>query len=310
MEIVLSPLRILVPIFPERQPSGPLAVEDIAFSLFVATLICSSAGYFLTRSSPLLLVRLLHRLAPRLELRDEVWEEPLPGKEISLGHEAAEEGSSTEKRKLLRKRTGPELLFIVVHNGVVATLALLAWVFGAPSLALHAFCLEVSYEIFDSFSLGFQRMEPETLIHHLVSPICVLCSTQTDVDFRVLCQLCICIDLSGAILGMCKFLLRFSHLSASNIYKRLTMVYLVLRVILPVIDTVIIVLRELSVKGGFFSRMQLQTANTNPFSRTDWMQLYFWSMAVMNAFNAYFFLVVRARARLPAQVVASWEARS
>ena len=69
--------------------------------------------------------------------------------------------------------------------------------------------------------------------------------------------------------------------------------------------------------------------------RTDWMQLYFWSMAVlgsartipstehcqgvlfriplqqvMNAFNAYFFLVVRARARLPAQVVASWEARS
>ena len=65
------------------------------------------------------------------------------------------------------------------------------------------------------------------------------------------------------------------------------------------------------------------------------MQLYFWSMAVlgsaqtmpspkhcqtfrfhtprqqvMNAFNAYFFLVVRARARLPAQVVASWETRS
>ena len=64
-------------------------------------------------------------------------------------------------------------------------------------------------------------MEPETLIHHLVSPICVLCSTQTDVDFRVLCQLCICIDASGAILGMCKFLLRFSHLSASNIYKKL-----------------------------------------------------------------------------------------
>ena len=35
--------------------------------------------------------------------------------EISLGHEAAEEGSSTEKRKLLRKRTGPELLFIVAR---------------------------------------------------------------------------------------------------------------------------------------------------------------------------------------------------
>ncbi|CAE7446992.1 unnamed protein product [Symbiodinium natans] len=308
-EIILSPLRILVPIFPERQAFGPLPVEDIAVSLFVATLICSSAGYFLTRSSPLLLVRLLQRSVPTLALRDEVWEEPLPGKEAQPAHEAAEEGS-TEKRKSPRKRTGPELLFIVVHNSVVATLALLAWVMGAPSLALHAFCLEVSYEIFDSFSLGFQRMEPETLIHHLVSPICVLCSTQTDVDFRVLCQLCICIDASGAILGMCKFLLRFSHLSASNIYKRLSLVYLVLRVILPVIDTVIIVWRELSVKGGFFTRMQLATANTSPFARTDWMQLYFWSMAVMNAFNAYFYLVVRARARLPAQVVANWEARS
>ena len=76
------------------RPVEKTAWEDIAFSLFVATLICSSAGYFLTRkgvrgsavksraelparSSPLLLVRLLHRLAPRLELRDEVWEVPL-----------------------------------------------------------------------------------------------------------------------------------------------------------------------------------------------------------------------------------------
>ena len=152
-------------------------------------------------------------------------------------------------------------------------------------------------------------MEPETLIHHLVSPICVLCSTQTDVDFRVLCQLCICIDASGAILGMSKFLLRFSHLSASNIYQQpvcslkihwklllhlqydiLTMCSsrlhgakaLVVGVLDPqshiacgrswlshltsrlraacavsIKDTVIIVWRELSVKGGFFSRMKL-----------------------------------------------------
>ena len=114
--------------------------------------------------------------------------------EVQLGQEAAEEGegSSPEKKKLLRKRSGAELLFIapwpersqghfevrqghkyrrglaemlldldeVVHNGVVATMALLAWVMGAPSLALHAFCLEISYEIFDSFSLGFQRSSP------------------------------------------------------------------------------------------------------------------------------------------------------
>jgi len=44
---------------------------------------------------------------------------------------------------------------------------------------------------------------------------------RTDVDFRVLCQLSICIDLSGALLGMSKFLLRFSHLSASKIYQLL-----------------------------------------------------------------------------------------
>ena len=62
-------------------------------------------------------------------------------------------------------------------------------------------------------------MEPETLIHHLVSPICILCATQTDVDYRVLCQLSLCIDISGAVLGVSKFLLRFSHLSASKIYQ-------------------------------------------------------------------------------------------
>ena len=43
------------------------------------------------------------------------------------------------------------------------------------------------------------------------------------------------------------------------------------------------------------------------FARTDWTQLYFWSMAVMNAFNAYFFLVIRSRARLPAHLVAKYE---
>ncbi|CAE8638694.1 unnamed protein product, partial [Polarella glacialis] len=180
----------------------------------------------------------------------------------------------------------------------VTTLACAAWLLGSPSLALHAFCLEVSYEIFDTFSLGLQRMEPETLIHHIVSPICIICSTQTDVDFRVLCHLCICIDLSGSILGFSKFLLRFSHISATKIYKRLFYIYALLRVALPLIDSVIIVVREVTAKGGFFARFQsiVEDGSTKHgyFARTDWTQLYFWAMAVLNAFNIYFCLVIRA----------------
>eukprot|EP00913_Durusdinium_trenchii_P012318 g11563.t1 len=76
-------------------------------------------------------------------------------------------------------------------------------------------------------------------------------------------------------------------------------------------DTVIIVLRELTTKGSFSTRLQLQAESTEGFfARTDWTQLYFWSMAVMNAFNAYFFLVIRARARLPAHLVASYETQN
>ena len=84
------------------------------------------------------------------------------------------------------------------------------------------------------------------------------------------------------------------------------MVYVFLRVIFPLIDTVIIVLRELTTKGSFGKRLQQQVEG-GFFARTDWTQLYFWSIAVMNAFNAYFFLVIRSRARLPAHLVAKYE---
>ncbi|CAJ1334791.1 unnamed protein product [Effrenium voratum] len=299
---------LVVPIFAEPRAFGPQPAQDVAFSLVVMTLICSAAGYWLTRSQPLLLTRLLLRLKPDLQLRDEVWEEALLAKEKEedppdLGQ--AEQGAPRARNR--RKRSGAELLFIVVHNAAVAAMAALSWALGWPDLALHAFCLEVAYEIFDSFSLGFQRMEPETLIHHLVSPICILCSTQTDVDFRVLCQLCICIDASGAILGLSKFLLRFSHLSAQKIYQFLSIIYVFLRVIFPLIDTAIIVTRELMTKGGIISRMHFQADSSGYFDRTDWTQLYFWAVAVLNAFNVYFYLVIRARARLPAHVVASYE---
>jgi len=300
---------MFVPVFPERLAFGPRGAEEVFVAVVLMTAVCSAVGYVLTRKAPLLQTRILLRLLPMLQLRDEVWEETMPCKSVST-EEAAEEGSSVQQRKMqLRKRTAAELLFIVLHNGAVTALAGAAWILGSPTLALYAFSLEVAYELFDSWSLGMARMEPETFIHHIVSPICILCSTQTDVDFRVLCHLCICIDFSGSLLGLAKFLLRFSHLSASLIYQRLYIVYLFLRVVFPLIDTAIIVGREVYTKGGLFSRLQLQDGSEGPFSRTDWTQLYFWAMAVLNAFNIYFCLIIRARARLPAQVVARQEAR-
>lgn len=307
---------LVVPVFLEREAFGPRQWDEVALSLLLTTACCMGAGFLLTwprAGCSRLLVRLLLWVWP-LELRDEVWEEarqsgvsPCNSSESGA---AAEEGDASRRRPS-KKRTGAELLFISVHNSAVSTLAVLAWLLGLPSLALHAFTLEVAYEIFDTWSLGAARMEPETLIHHIVSPICILCSTQTDVDYRVLCHLCICIDVSGAVLGLAKFLLRFSHISPSLIYRRLLVVYVVLRVVLPLMDTAIIVHREVSTKGGLFSRLSsLDAAGTQlALGKTDWTQLYFWAMAVLNAFNIYFCLVIRSRARLPAQVVANYEAR-
>ena len=45
----------------------------------------------------------------------------------------------------------------MVHNSAVASLAAWAWLLHWPTLALYAFSLEIGYEVFDSFSLGFQR---------------------------------------------------------------------------------------------------------------------------------------------------------
>eukprot|EP00746_Dinoflagellata_sp_MGD_P034220 gnl/MRDRNA2_/MRDRNA2_181694_c0_seq1.p1 gnl/MRDRNA2_/MRDRNA2_181694_c0~~gnl/MRDRNA2_/MRDRNA2_181694_c0_seq1.p1 ORF type:complete len:251 (+),score=25.29 gnl/MRDRNA2_/MRDRNA2_181694_c0_seq1:57-755(+) len=197
-----------------------------------------------------------------------------------------------EKGGVGKHRTASEYLFIPVHNGLVALLSAVAWLVGSTKLALYVFCLEVAYEVFDSIWLGPKRLEPETVIHHLVSPICILCSTQTEVDFRVLCHLAICIDLSGAILGFCKFLLRYTHIPAAKIYQRLTYVYVVFRVVLPLIDTMIIVAGELTKR---------------PVS--DWLQLYFWSMAVMDTFNCYFCWVLWHRAKAPNHILNQVEGR-
>jgi len=282
----------VAPVFPgEPKKFGPRPATEVAVSLVVTTAICSYAGYHLTRSTTLL--RLLGRFRP--QLRDEAWIEDLESKGGTGAH---------------RKRSAAELLFIALHNGTVALMAAAAWLIGSPTLALHAFSLEVGYEIFDTFNLGPARLEPETLIHHIVAPICIICSTQTDVDFRVLCHLCICIDFSGAVLGYCKFLLRFAHVSSAQVYRRLGYVHGLMRVFLPLVDTVIIVRNSIVARGGFFrwNSLDLESSSHRAmWAQTDWTQLYFWAMAVLNAFNAYFWCVIRARAKLPQHILAQFE---
>lgn len=282
---------LVAPVFPgEPKKFGPRSASEVTLSVVVATSLCSVAGYYLTRCSVIL--RLCSRWMP--QLRDEAWIEDMESKGGTGAH---------------RKRSAAELLFIALHNGAVAVLAAVAWLFNSPSLALHAFCLEVGYEIFDTFNLGPARLEPETLIHHIVAPICILCSTQTDVDFRVLCHLCFCIDFSGAVLGYSKFLLRFAHVSSAKVYHRLMWVHGLLRVALPFIDTAIIVVNQVIARGGLFRLGRMDLDATHPvWSQTDWTQLYFWAMAVLNAFNAYFWFVIRARAKLPQHVLAQFEA--
>lgn len=285
-------LSLVAPVFPgESQKFGPRPATEVAVSLVVTTALCSAVGYRLTRSSTL--VSALGRWRP--QLRDEAWIEDSESKGGSGAH---------------RKRSAGELLFIALHNGTVCLMAALAWLFGSPTLALYAFSLEVSYEIFDTFNLGPGRLEPETLIHHIVSPICILCSTQTDVDFRVLCHLCICIDFSGAVLGYSKFLLRFAHVSSAQVYRNLAYVHGAFRVFLPLIDTVIIVRNSIVARGGLFhwNHMDLDLDSSHAmWAQTDWTQLYFWAMAVLNAFNVYFWYVIKARAKLPQHILTQFE---
>jgi len=289
---------IAVPIYPETIHFGPRGWGEIVASLLAMTGLCCTVGFWLTRSPVLL--RFVAKY--NAELRDEAWDELRP----PVAEQSAEASVEEARRPPIKKRTSSELLFITVHNGSVTVLAAIAWILGQPTLALYAFCLEVAYEIFDTISLGSQRMEPETLIHHIVSPICILCSTQTKVDFRVLCHLCICIDLSGAILGYSKFLLRYAHVSSSLVYRRLTWVYFALRVVGPLIDTAIIVTTEVKTRGTLFG-LGVYNDHDKFFARTDWTQLYFWAMAVLNTFNFYFFMVIRARARMPPQMCANME---
>ncbi|CAE8623272.1 unnamed protein product, partial [Polarella glacialis] len=98
LSVMQGAFSLVVPSFPERQPFGPRPAQEVVVSLLAMTALCSAAGYFLTRASPTVLLRLLTRIAPGLQLRDEVWEEAKLGIDaVSAGGRAAEEGSSSQR---------------------------------------------------------------------------------------------------------------------------------------------------------------------------------------------------------------------
>jgi len=305
--LVQGLVNLVVPMALDGEPQkfGPVPVTDVLLSLVLTNSVCAVVGWYCHRSNVLL--EALRRVVPKTlpQLRDEAFD--LLPQELSMPDEDRESGRPVAPRGI-RKRTAAELLFIVLHNGSVSLLAALAWLLHSKALALHAFTLEIAYEVFDTFHLGPSKLEPENIIHHIVSPICILCSTQTDIDFRVLCHLCICIDLSGAILGYSKFLLRFSNVSCQMVYRRLFFVYLALRVIGPYGDTIIIVVNSIVARGGRPLGLPPLTADgrLEPF-HTDFTQLYFWAMAVLNAFNGYFCFVIHARSKMRPEVLTHYE---
>ena len=118
-----------------------------------------------------------------------------------------------------KKRTTSELRFIVFHNFTVCIFSLIATLLStsrhryfAVHLAFSAFSLEIAYELFDLLALGSrQALDPETMIHHIASPLCILFSIGTTVDVRVLCHLMICIDASGALLALIRLQMRLQR---------------------------------------------------------------------------------------------------
>merc|ERR1711865_670984 len=106
------------------------------------------------------------------------------------------------------------------------------------------------------------------------------------------------------------------------IYSRLSYVYLVFRVVLPFIDTGIIVHNTLSTRGRPWIGVlggdgwpnstlpDIHASHIAAFPHQDWTQLYFWAMAVLDVFNLYFYFVIRSRARMPAHVLSHWEERT
>ncbi len=108
-------------------------------------------------------------------------------------------------------RTTTELYFIVLHNSLGCLFAALAWFFLSRRLALMTFCYEIGYQLFDGVALyrRYGKLDPETFLHHTFSPMCILFSTQTTIDMRVLCHLSLCIHISGVCMTVGKIKIRY-----------------------------------------------------------------------------------------------------
>ena len=98
---------LLLPIFSEHLPFGPIPWPDILLSLLLMTSLCTAMGHLLTSRKPLLLTKLLLKMCP-MALRDEAFEEAKQELDV-----APEDGLP---RRQMRKRSGGELLFIAARN--------------------------------------------------------------------------------------------------------------------------------------------------------------------------------------------------
>lgn len=122
----------------------------------------------------------------------------------------------------------------------------------------------------------FGRVDHETVIHHLCAPLCILFSTQTSVDFRILCHLLVCIDLSGAALALARISMRTGRYKIATVYRKIFPLYLYFRILGPYFDTLLILHNMFAIPGN------LQT----------WTQLYFLCMMACNVLNGYFCTII------------------
>ncbi|KAF4665161.1 hypothetical protein FOL47_004736 [Perkinsus chesapeaki] len=231
---------------------GPITVKSITINVIEMTLLASLLGFVLLRS----------------KLLPESWKKP---------HEKAKKYS----------RTSAELVLVAVHNALVVLMCLIAANASTRTSrnwwALHAFSFEIGYEVFDLVNTN-RRLSPDALIHHICSPVAILTSAFTSTNVNLLLHLAICMDFSGAWLALCKLVSRH-HAGAdegkrksSHEYRRMLLVYLPCRVILPTYD-IALILEQLCYLDNPFGTWSLPP---------DWTRPYIWSMSVLMAFNGYF----------------------
>ena len=186
-------------------------------------------------------------------------------------------------------RGSHNLAFIVLHNGCVATLSLVAGVMGSRQLALLAFALEIGYECADILLMR-NNLDSTTIIHHIASPVVIICSCFTNIDVRVLCQLCFCIDASGCVLSACKLWMRFGTTPRVDVYRTLTVSYLLLRIFGAYGNTAMILY-------GIFKQFGIMMP--------EWMRAYLLGMMMLNVLNGYYGYIMLERSFLTPQLLSA-----